>query len=116
MHTTRALTVILDRSLDRHGGPRAGCSEEDYALYPSTWTIECDSCGNTARGAQGVAAQGLFVAAVQQGWVLQVNAQEIPPDTTMLCPVCAASGRGRARRGRDQAKNRLRPDPPGTDG
>jgi len=59
------------------------------AIYPVMWQVQCDSCGTTAKGAPGTGVQEVLMASVQQGWVLQAQAQAIPP-TVLLCAACAA--------------------------
>lgn len=59
------------------------------ALIPTAWQATCDRCGTMAQSAPNTSAQEMLVASVQQGWLLQVQAQSIPP-TVLLCPRCAS--------------------------
>lgn len=70
------------------------------AIYPTQWQIQCDSCGDVARGASGTGVQEVLMSSVQQGWVLQVQSQAIPP-TVMLCVRCATQRAAAAARADD---------------
>lgn len=58
------------------------------ALYPLTWQIECDICGDVAQSGPALGAQEIFVAALRSGWSLQ--ATNDPPLVIMRCATCTA--------------------------